>query len=69
MPFLRVGTIQRPQHSSEFSSDISEYIVELKAPLGLALAPDLRGQVIPLDLDPNQISTSRSMLRKWSMRV
>lgn len=69
IPFLRVGTIQRPQHSSEFSSDISEYIVELKAPLGLALAPDLRGQVIPFNLDPNQSSSSRSMLHKWSIKV
>eukprot|EP00210_Caulerpa_lentillifera_P006582 g6287.t1 len=41
----RVGTLKKPNHNSEFSSDISEYIVELKAPLGLALAPDLRGQI------------------------
>ena len=31
--------------STEFSSDYSEFVVDLKAPYGFALAPDLLGQV------------------------
>ena len=44
--FLRRAAVSTDTDlSTEFSSDYSEFVVDLKAPYGFALAPDLLGQV------------------------
>ena len=43
--FGRCALSVESQQAAEFSSDYSELVVDLEAPFGFALAPDLNGQV------------------------
>ena len=56
--FNRSALSVESQQAAEFSSAYSEFVVDLDAPFGFALAPDLNGQVTPLYSDFNSLVSS-----------